>query len=70
MRVTSALLFTTTSRKPGSWCVKPLWSWRQTVDVINRFNEEMFSRHGRWLQIESHLACWLNMESITCTNDS
>ena len=29
-RTTSDFLFITTSRKPGSWWVNPLWSWRQT----------------------------------------
>ena len=32
-RTTSAFLFTTWSMKPGSWCEKPLWSWRQTCEV-------------------------------------
>ena len=70
MRVTAALLFTTTSRNPGSWCVKPLWSCRHTVDVISRFSEAIFCRQDRWLQMESHLACWLNMESMTWTKAS
>ena len=45
MRVTSALLFTTMSRKPGSWCVNPLWSCRQTVEVMSRFSDGTFARH-------------------------
>ena len=32
-RTTSAFLLTTRSMKPGSWCVKPLWSWRHTCEV-------------------------------------
>ena len=28
--MTSAFLLTTWSMKPGSWWLKPLWSWRQT----------------------------------------
>ena len=24
---------------PGSWCEKPLWSWRQTVEVMSRLIE-------------------------------
>ena len=47
MRVTVALLFTTTSRKPGSWCVKPLWSCRQTVEVISRFTRQMSLAPGK-----------------------
>ena len=39
MRVTSALLFATRSRKPGSWWLKPLWSCRQTVDVSMMFSD-------------------------------
>jgi hypothetical protein len=60
----------TTSMKPGSWCVKPLWSCRQTVDVISRFNDETGARQGRSRQIASHFACWLNIESITCAKAS
>ena len=70
MRVTAALLFTTTSRKPGSWWVNPLWSCRQTVEVMSRFSDAIFARHGRWLQMVSHLACWLNIESMTWANAS
>ena len=70
MRVTAGLLVTTTSRKPGSWCVKPLWSWRQTVEVISRFSEDTGARHGICVAVASHFACWLNMESITCAKAS
>src|SRR5262249_60015151 len=58
MRVTAALLFSTTSRNPGSWCVKPLWSWRQTVEVIRRFKDAIFCRHERWLQIICNHLSW------------
>ena len=70
MRVTVGLLLTTTSRKPGSWWVKPLWSWRQTVEVISRLSEETGARHGISSQMSSHLACWLNIESMTWTKAS
>ena len=40
MRATFGLLLVTTSRKPGSWWLKPLWSWRQTVEVTSRLSEE------------------------------
>ena len=29
-RMTSAFLLTTWSMNPGSWWLKPLWSWRHT----------------------------------------
>ena len=32
-RMMSAFLLTTWSMKPGSWWLKPLWSWRHTWDV-------------------------------------
>ena len=67
---TSGLLFATTSRKPGSWCVKPLWSCRQTRDVISRLSDATSARQGSSLQFSSHLACWLNIESMTWTNAS
>ena len=70
MRVTAELLFTTTSRNPGSWWVKPLWSCRHTVEVTSRLSEAISSRHDRWLQMESHFACWLNIESMMWTNAS
>jgi hypothetical protein len=41
--------------------VKPLWSWRQTVEVISRLIDEMRARQGMSSQIASHLACWLYM---------
>ena len=31
---------------PGSWCVNPLWSCRQTVEVMSRFSDETGARHG------------------------
>ena len=70
MRQTSGLLLSTTSRKPGSWCVKPLWSCRQTVEVMSRLSEEIGRRQGSSLQMASHLACWLNIESMTWTKAS
>ena len=70
MRTTSGLLLATTSRKPGSWWVNPLWSCRQTVEVISRFSDETFARHGSSLHFSSHLACWLNIESMTWANAS
>jgi hypothetical protein len=52
------------SMNPGSWCVNPLWSWRQTVDVMSRFSEDTGARHGSWRETSSHLACWLAIESM------
>ena len=48
MRVTVGLLLVTTSMKPGSWCVKPLWSWRQTVEDSRIFSEATGARQGTW----------------------
>ena len=70
MRTTLGLLFATTSRKPGSWCVNPLWSCRQTRPLTRMLSEETFIRHGSSLHFSSHLACWLTIESMTWTNDS
>ena len=70
MRTTLGLLLATTSRKPGSWWVKPLWSCRQTSAVISRLSDDTFARQGSSLHFSSHLACWLNIESITWMNGS
>ena len=71
MRATSGLLLVTTSRKPGSWWVKPLWSCRQTSEVISRLREEMGARQwSSCFDFSSHLACWLNIESMTWTKAS
>ena len=64
------LLLTTTLIKPGSWWVKPLWSWRQTKAVISRLSEATLARQGSSLHFSSHLACWLNIESMTWMNGS
>jgi hypothetical protein len=50
--------------------VKPLWSWRQTVDVTRRFSDAISLRHESSSQMASHFACWLNIESMTWTNAS
>ena len=50
--------------------MKPLWSWRQTVEVISRLSEETGARQESSSAMVSHFACWLNIESITCTKAS
>jgi hypothetical protein len=45
--------------------VKPLWSCRQTVEVMSKFKEEIGLRHASLRLISNHLQCWLNIESIT-----
>ena len=50
---------------PGSWCVKPLWSWRHTVDVMSRLSDDTGARQDSSREMVSHLACWLNIESMT-----
>ena len=66
MRTTDGPLLVTRSMKPGSWCEKPLWSCRQTVDESRMFSEATGARHGTWfLLMSSHFACWLNIESMT-----
>jgi hypothetical protein len=63
MRTTLAFLFATWSMKPGSWWLKPLWSWRQTCDVSRMFSEAIGRRQAIWPETFSHFACWLNIES-------
>ena len=36
-----------------------------TVLVMSKFSDATFARHERRLQMVSHLACWLNIESMT-----
>ena len=47
MRVTAAALVDYDVEEARVWCVKPLWSWRQTVDVIRRFSEAISSRQDK-----------------------
>ena len=70
MRMTSAFLFATWSRKPGSWCEKPLWSCRQTCDDSRMLSEAIGLRHGICRVVFSHFACWLNIESTMWMNAS
>ena len=69
-RITSAFLFTTWSMKPGSWCEKPLWSWRQTCELSRMLSEASGRRQGMLRVTLSHLACWLNIESTMWMNAS
>ena len=56
---------------PGSWCENPLWSWRQTVEDSRMFSDAIAARHGTWfLEMSSHFACWLTIESMTWANAS
>jgi hypothetical protein len=49
--------------EPGSWWLKPLWSWRHTCDVSSAFSDAIGRRHGISRVTFNHLACWLNIES-------
>src|SRR4029434_10388015 len=48
-RMISAFLLTTWSMKPGSWCVKPLWSCRQTWEERRMLREAIGRRQGMGL---------------------
>ncbi len=69
-RTISARLFTTWSRKPGSWCEKPLWSCRQTCEESRYVNDATGRRHSTFELDSSHFAYWLNIESTTWMNAS
>ena len=66
----SAFLLTTWSMKPGSWWVKPLWSCRQTCEASRKLSEAIGRRQGMCRVTFSHLACWLNIESMMWMNAS
>ena len=50
--------------------VRPIPSDDRFRMRVDRLSDAIACRHERWFEISSHLACWLNIESMTCTNDS
>ena len=59
-----------TSIKPGPWWLKPLWSFRQQVEVRSTLSDGMGRRHGSRTLSSSHFACCTVMEAETMAKAS
>jgi hypothetical protein len=55
---------------PGPWCEKPLWSFRQQVEVSKMLRLGTLLRHGRCVDSSSHLLCWIVCDALTMANAS
>lgn len=56
--------------RPGPWWLKPLWSFRQQVDVSSTFSEGTGARQSRPRAPCSHFVCWIAIEAETIANAS
>ena len=70
MRATVPRLESMTSMRPGPWWLKPLWSFRQHVDVSRMFSDATGARHGRFTASWSHLVCCTVMDADTMAKAS
>ncbi len=70
MRATVPFLLSTTSISPGPWWLKPLWSFRQAVDVSRMFNDATGARQDRSRATSSHLVCCTVIDADTIANAS
>ena len=58
------------SISPGPWWLKPLWSFRQQVDVSSTFSEATGARQSRSRASCSHFACCTVIDAETIANAS
>ena len=70
MRETVGFRVSIVSMNPGPWWLKPLWSFRQQVEVRRMFSAGTGLRHSSFSDSSSHLLCWMAIEAITIANDS
>jgi hypothetical protein len=70
MRETVGFRVSIASMKPGPWWLKPLWSFRQQVEVSSTFSDGTGRRHSSFSDSSSHLLCWIAIEATTMANDS
>ncbi len=57
-------------RRPGPWWLKPLWSFRQAVEVSRMLRLGTGSRQPRCSASCSHFACWMVCDALTIANAS
>ncbi len=58
------------SIRPGPWWEKPLWSFRQHVEVSRMLSDDTGARHGSVCACWSHLVCCTAIEADTMANAS
>ena len=58
------------SIRPGPWWLKPLWSFRQHVEVRRTFSDAIGRRHGSLMLSASHFACCTVIDADTIANAS
>ena len=70
MRATDPFFESMVSIRPGPWWLKPLWSFRQHVEVRRTFSEAIGRRHSSLMPSASHFACCTVIEAEIIANAS
>ena len=70
MRATDPFFESIVSIRPGPWWLKPLWSFRQQVEVRRTFSDAIGRRQGSLMLSVSHFVCWTVIEADTIANAS